>query len=538
MKTIRFLGICLLMTMLGMGLQSCSKDEYQSRLKELIIKDLEFSSDENEYSKTFRNEDLSHYKASTPESSWCKVTIDATTSTMTVSVTENDTNDSRTAKVTIQDITDGVTSRSFTVSQAQNDVIKISDGEYSVGTEGGEVAIEVSSNVTYNVEVDKDWVHLPGGGTRAMVKSVVVLMVDPNTDQEDRSATVRIFDETTGAEDQVLITQKFEAKFDLLRTSYSIDENGGDIEIMIQTNLTSFDTDIVADGSWIKKKERETLSDGLVNEVITVSSFDKKESSRTATVNFYHADFDIDESVTITQTHKLYIKEESVEITAGGSQTLTLHNEDNWSVSWKSGNKKVATVDENGKVTGVKAGETKVYVSYGSHKDSVTVFVNDPESLDDYLSAPIERNEETVEGVSDILTSLDCMISNNSDYDIEVTKITLYCDGKSSKTSTPSSAITLKKNGGQYSKKFMIDVEYEEVEVSETRGDGDSTDSEGEGDDDPEPVTKKVPKKNTHEYYVVWKYKYGGKSFEFQSETSGGSAGSRKSARQSSRVRK
>lgn len=526
-----------MLTMLGMGLQSCSKDEYQSRLKELIIKDLEFSSDENEYSKTFRNEDLSHYKASTPESSWCKVTIDATTSTMTVSVTENDTNDSRTAKVTIQDITDGVTSRSFTVSQAQNDVIKISDGEYSVGTDGGDVVIDVESNVTYQVEiVGVDWIHLPGSaGTRGMVKSQVVLTVDKNTSQKSRSATVRLYDKKSGAEDQIIISQEFKSKFELMKTSYTIDEKGGEIEVLIQTNLNSFA--VYTDDSWAKNKGRETMSDDLVKQVITISSFDKKEASRSTTVNFLEEDYEIDESITITQTRKLFIKEESVEMTAAGSQTLTLHNESGWSVSWKSGNKKVATVDDNGKVTGVSAGETKVYVSYGSHKDSVNVVVNDPESLDDYLSAPIERNEETVEGVSDILTSLDCMLSNNSDYDIEVTKISLYCDDKLSKTSTPSSPITLKKNGGQYSKTFTIDIEYVEEKVSSTRADGDdSGDSEGEGEgDDPEPATKKVPKKNTHEYYVVWNYKYGGKSFEFKSEISSGGVASTRSRRSMAR---
>lgn len=535
MKTIRILGICLLMTMVGMGLQSCSKDEYQSRLKELIIKDLEFTSDDNEYSKTFRNEDLSHYQASTPESSWCKVTLNASTSTMTVSVSANDTNDSRIAKVTLRDITDGVTTRSFTVTQAQNDVIKIGEGEYSVSTEGGDVVINVESNVTYQVEiVNADWIHLPGSaGTRGLVKSQVVLTVDKNTSQKSRSATVRIYDKKSGAEDQIIISQKFEPKFELMKTSYTIDEKGGEVEVLIQTNLNSFA--VYIDDSWAKNKGRETMSDDLVKQVITISSFDKKEASRSTTVSFVEENHGIDESISITQTRKLFIKEENVEIMAAGSQALTLHNESGWSVSWKSGNKKVATVDDNGKVTGVSAGKTKVYVSYGSHKDSVNIVVNDPESLDDYLSAPIERNEGTVEGVSDILTSLDCMLYNNSAYDIEVTKFTLYCDGKSSKTSTPSSPITLKKNGGQYSKNFEIDVEYDEVEVSATRADGDeSGDSEGEGDD-PKPVTKKVPKKNTHEYYVVWYYKYGGKSFEFKSETSSGGAAATRSRRSMTR---
>ena len=40
MKKVSYLGICVLALMLGLGLGSCSKDEYHSRLEELIIKDV------------------------------------------------------------------------------------------------------------------------------------------------------------------------------------------------------------------------------------------------------------------------------------------------------------------------------------------------------------------------------------------------------------------------------------------------------------------------------------------------------------------
>ena len=118
MKKVSYLGICVLALMLGLGLGSCSKDEYHSRLKELIIKDVDFDSDGGDYTKEFRNEDLTYYKA-VPDSSWCTVTIDAKTSKMTVSVKDNESFDNRSCIVTLQDIKDGVTSRTFTVKQKQ-----------------------------------------------------------------------------------------------------------------------------------------------------------------------------------------------------------------------------------------------------------------------------------------------------------------------------------------------------------------------------------------------------------------------------------
>ena len=116
MKKVSYLGICVLALMLGLGLGSCSKDEYHSRLKELIIKDVDFDSKGGDYTKEFRNEDLTYYKA-VPDSSWCTVTIDAKTSKMTVTVKDNESFDNRSCIVTLQDIKDGVTSRTFTVTE-------------------------------------------------------------------------------------------------------------------------------------------------------------------------------------------------------------------------------------------------------------------------------------------------------------------------------------------------------------------------------------------------------------------------------------
>ena len=145
MKLTRFLEIGMLMLVLCIGFASCSKDEYESRIHELLIdsKKLVFEADEDSgeltSTLTFRNEDLSNYKANT-DVDWCFVVIDAATSTMTIMVNENNTFEERKANVTLMDTKDGVSSRSFVVTQHQNDVVRVVDGEgptYEVDTDGG-----------------------------------------------------------------------------------------------------------------------------------------------------------------------------------------------------------------------------------------------------------------------------------------------------------------------------------------------------------------------------------------------------------------
>ena len=140
MKIVKWLGICLLAVLVSAGLESCSgEEEYSSRLRELIIKDLTFDPDEVESSlsrtSTFRNEDLTNYMA-VSDASWCHVSFDVEKSQMTVTVDENTTFDQRKATVTLSDVKAPEVTRSFTVTQKQNNVIRSNTTEINVLTEG------------------------------------------------------------------------------------------------------------------------------------------------------------------------------------------------------------------------------------------------------------------------------------------------------------------------------------------------------------------------------------------------------------------
>ena len=163
MKIVKCLGICLLAILLSAGLGSCSSDEeYSSRLRELIIKDLTFDPDEEENSlsrtSTFRNEDLTNYRA-VPDASWCHVSFDVAKSQMTVTVDENNSYDVRKTVVTLSDVLAPEVTRTFTVTQKQNNVIRVSPTSIEAKTAGGLFEISFEHNVNdYKIECDADWV--------------------------------------------------------------------------------------------------------------------------------------------------------------------------------------------------------------------------------------------------------------------------------------------------------------------------------------------------------------------------------------------
>ena len=529
MKTIKLIGMCILAAVLGMSVQSCSKDDYQSRIKELIINEnnYKFDSDGGSYAKEYRGEDLSCYKI-TSNADWCKASIDFAKSTMTVIVDENETFDPRTATVTISDIVDGVSKRSFTVSQGQCDAIQTGENSYTVKTDGGTVSIKLLTNVSYKVavtydEVAKDWITVRSQ-TRGLVEKTVELDVAKNTSQKVRNAAVRIYDEKSGVEDRVLITQEFTDYMDIDPIEYEIDERGGIVSVNVKSNA-DWDCFVNPEDTWAKIQTVKTVSDEIKTQTFTISPFTEKKTKRVTTVSFSNY-FNKEIDVTITQTHYLYFEDSSVELMKGESKTLTPVNEKKWKLTWSSSDESVATVDENGKVTGVAGGGAVITVTSedGNHTDQIAVSVQEPKDLKDNLVGSNDPGYTYIDDIK-VMNSLKCTITNNSENSIQLNEVTLYRDGKALESYSLNELVD--GNGGKYSYKFDIEIEYEEIpdnpEEEEKPSEGESTEENSNDEssngsragtrDDSE--TKKKPKENTHKYQVVWDYTYGGEKFKF-----------------------
>lgn len=511
----------MMVLMLCMGSVSCSDDEYSTRIHELLIKkEYTFEADEEtsdlSITVTFRNEDLSNYQANSNED-WCTVTIDPVASTMTISVEENNTFEERKATVTLLDIKDGVSSRSFTVTQKQNDVIRVVDGEgptYQVGTDGGQVLIHLESNVSYTVQIQKDadWITLPGiAGTRGLQQSQVILDVAKNNTEKERSAQVTIKNETSGAMTIVLISQAFKAYMTLIQKEFTVDELGGNINIYVQTNV-SFDC--YTEDSWVTKGSREVINDNTVGQKINIAPFTEKKSQRTSSVSMQNVTHGFDYKVEITQTRNIYIKESNIKILTGGSQKLTLYNANSEAVLWKSNDESVATVDDEGVVTGVSVGSTMITVasSNGLHTDNVSVTVEKPADLKDKISNVWQDTFTPLDDVS-VLTNLMNTITNNSEYDLLVNRATLYCDDvvMSNREYNESSGFLAVGKSLEFNMEIPVERE-EDTEVRDTTY-----------TDDGKMVIeiKTIPgkaKENTHQYLLVWEYTYSNETFTYRCE--------------------
>ena len=428
MKIIKCLGICLLVILVAAGVESCGDDEYSSRLRELIIKDMTFGANEDDgalsKTTTFRNEDISNYQALS-DAKWCHVTMDASTSQMTVTVDENTSGDERKSIVTLTDIKQPQVSRTFTVTQKQNNVIRVAQNYYLVETKGGQFDIVFEHNIdNYEILCDADWIHYKQrSGTRGITKSTIAVSVDENNSGRERKGYITIESNLSSEPVDITIKQEYviDYYFRVLTQDYEIDERGGNVSVVAQTNMTTFDIWDPED-YWARLGELELFPDmSVITQHVNVAPFTDKVASRTTTMGLYTY------TINITQYRNLYIKESGLSLLRQESMSLSVYSKDGDAVKWSSSDESVAKVDANGLVTGVGEGTATITVtsSNGKYKDSVPVTVQKPEDLRESFSVEWQPYFD-----GNDVASLSCTLNNGSPYNIQLTRCEIYSDLK------------------------------------------------------------------------------------------------------------
>lgn len=135
---------------------------------------------------------------------WCHVSVNDNDVTFTAE--ENPETDDRTAEYTFSCTGFSAT---LTVTQSKTDVLNVTKESFTIGAEGGELEIEVSTNIEYNVtipEAAQEWITLVE--TRALRSESVVLHIDANASTEERTAVVELTDMDGKSYRSITITQE------------------------------------------------------------------------------------------------------------------------------------------------------------------------------------------------------------------------------------------------------------------------------------------------------------------------------------------
>ncbi len=382
MKTIKYSIVTLMSVIISVCLVSCSED-YSSPLKGKTVNDVVFETGIHSKTVSIGTEDLTKCTVAS-SANWCRPTIEG--SSVSIFVQNNDTYEERKAIVTLTDPEDATT-LSFNVIQNQNDAIIVDGKTFEIPEEGGEVSIKVKSNLNYVVEIPANatWLTKSTSSTRGLSDSTIKLKADKNNSGDEREAIVKLTDSKSGTTSEFTVKQSLTPNIKLSIETIEIEEIGGEFEVTVNSNI---DLNIEPDDNWVSLGEKKENGDFNFTQKFVVSPIPEGGSSRSTFVSFVpkKSKWDIYKNIKISQTKSLSIKDSNVELMAGESYTLNVVNNTGKSLSWKSSNTSVATVNSSGKVTGVSKGSATITVTSadGKYSDKCTVTVKD---ITDFVTA-------------------------------------------------------------------------------------------------------------------------------------------------------
>ena len=156
---------------------------------------------------------------------WIKYnsTKSLSTSTVVLDIAENKSYDAREGKVTIKQ-EGGNLSSTVTIKQSQLDGLFITTPEYNLSNEKHTLTVEVNANIDFEVMSDTDWIVCVE--TKGLVSNTIILSVDANLGDKDRTGHVRVKQISGDLEATITIKQGRNPQKDALIAIYKA--TGGD----------------------------------------------------------------------------------------------------------------------------------------------------------------------------------------------------------------------------------------------------------------------------------------------------------------------
>ena len=161
--------------------------------------------------------------------------------TLTFTVDGNGNSQKREGKINIKA---GTATETVTVYQSGiTPQMVLSQREFTVSSDGGEVKIELQSNIAVKVnEPSASWIKRIE--TRAMSSYTYVYNVDENTDTDPRTAQIVFTSSDGSAKETVTVTQKQKGALTITSNRLETAAAGGSLDIEFQTNIVGVECEI------------------------------------------------------------------------------------------------------------------------------------------------------------------------------------------------------------------------------------------------------------------------------------------------------
>lgn len=295
-----------------------------------------------------------------------------TSKTLTFSIEENKTYDSREGKITIKPQEGNVQEQVISVRQAQKDALIVEKTSYDMPYGGGAIEVKVEANVSFDVMPSVDWIEY--AETKAISNSTVCLRVKENETYSKRSGKVEIKQRNGSLSHIITVNQAGRiavTSIELNKTDIKLKE--GETETLVATVKPDNATDKKV--SWSSSNTAYATVDetgkvtALKEGPVTITA-KAGEKSATCTVTVY-------KEIPVTG---IELDNTSLSLVAGNEISLvaTVKPDDatDKTVSWTSSNESIVTINAEGKVVkAVAKGNAIITAKTGNTSATCAVFV-------------------------------------------------------------------------------------------------------------------------------------------------------------------
>ena len=180
------------------------------------------------------------------------------------------------------------------IYQAQRDELVLSESEETVPAKGGEVRVQLRSNVDYEVIMPEntDWVEQ----IQSDKADELVFNVKPNDRTEDREAVITVKDKNSDLS-QTFTIKQIVGSIILEDSYFEVDAKGGSIEVNLSTDI-DFEVIIPENIDWVTRIETKSLEKRTFNLNVLPNS---QTEEREAEITIKDINSDVAQTLTIKQ---------------------------------------------------------------------------------------------------------------------------------------------------------------------------------------------------------------------------------------------
>ena len=217
-------------------------------------------------------------------------------STLVFKVGKNDGEDKREAKIAIKS---GELCEEVSIYQVgSKPSIILSQNKYTIPSAGETIAVAIQSGVDAEVEMPSDVDWITESTTRAESPHTYYFDIASNEDYDARSAEIKFINKKNNQSEIVTIYQVQKNAIVVADDSYTIDCEGGEIEIELGHNV---DFDIAISADWITQQQTRGLETTKLTFVVAKNGATERDGK----IVFTAKDKSVSQTVVVTQQEKV-----------------------------------------------------------------------------------------------------------------------------------------------------------------------------------------------------------------------------------------